>query len=48
MLVGELGTVEGPFQISGLDYSGQRVGEATSDMSLESRVGGSIAVQRRF
>jgi len=36
VIVPELGTVEGAFQISGLDYSGQHDGEVTFDMSLES------------
>jgi TP901-1 family phage major tail protein len=36
VIVPELGTVEGPFQIVGLDYSGQHDGEVTFDMSLES------------
>ena len=36
VIVPELGTVEGPFQIAALEYSGQHDGEVAFDMSLES------------
>jgi TP901-1 family phage major tail protein len=36
VIVPELGTVEGPFQIASLEYSGQHNGEISFDMGLES------------
>jgi TP901-1 family phage major tail protein len=36
VIVPELGTVEGPFQITSLEYSGQHDGEISFDMGLES------------
>ena len=36
VIVPELGTVEGPFQISSLEYAGQHDGEVSFDMSLDS------------
>jgi TP901-1 family phage major tail protein len=36
VIVPELGTVEGPFQIASLEYSGQHDGEISFDMGLES------------
>jgi predicted secreted protein len=36
VIVPELGTVEGPFQIATLEYGGQHDGEVTFDLSLES------------
>jgi TP901-1 family phage major tail protein len=36
VIVPELGTVEGPFQIASLEYAGQHDGEVTFDMGLES------------
>ena len=36
VIVPDLGTVEGPFQIATLEYGGQHDGEVTFDMSLES------------
>ena len=35
VIVPELGTVEGPFQIASLEYSGQHDGEISFDMGLE-------------
>jgi TP901-1 family phage major tail protein len=36
VIVPDLGTVEGPFQIETLEYVGQHDGEVTFDLSLES------------
>ena len=36
VIVPELGTVEGPFQIANLEYGGQHDGEVTFDLGLES------------
>lgn len=36
VIVPELGTVEGPFQIASLEYGGQHDGEVTFDLGLES------------
>ncbi|MGV1013706.1 MAG: phage major tail protein, TP901-1 family [Methyloceanibacter sp.] len=36
VIVPDLGTVEGPFQIATLEYGGQHDGELTFDLSLES------------
>ena len=36
VIVPELGTVEGPFQIASVEYSGQHDGEISFDMGLES------------
>ena len=36
VVVPDFGTIEGPFQISGLDYAGEHNGEATYQLSLES------------
>jgi TP901-1 family phage major tail protein len=36
VIIPDFGTIEGPFQISGLDYRGEHQGEVTFDMSLES------------
>ena len=36
VIVPDLGTVEGPFQISTLEYGGQHDGEVTFDLGLES------------
>ena len=36
VVVPELGTVEGPFQIASLEYAGQHDGEVTFDLGLES------------
>ncbi|MBM3543983.1 MAG: phage major tail protein, TP901-1 family [Alphaproteobacteria bacterium] len=36
IIVPDLGTVEGPFQIATLEYGGQHDGEVTFDVSLES------------
>jgi len=36
VIVPELGTVEGPFQIGSLEYGGRHDGEVTFDLSLES------------
>ena len=36
VIVPELGTVEGPFQIASLEYAGQHDGEVTFDIGLES------------
>jgi TP901-1 family phage major tail protein len=36
VIVPDLGTVEGPFQIATLEYGGQHDGEVTFDLSLES------------
>ncbi len=36
VIVPELGTVEGPFQIASLEYAGQHDGEVTFDLGLES------------
>jgi TP901-1 family phage major tail protein len=36
VIVPDLGTVEGPFQIASLEYGGQHDGEVTFDLSLES------------
>ena len=44
----ELGTVEGPFQIAGLDYSGQHDGEVTFDMGLGgSKFAGALSFSAR-
>jgi len=34
--VPDFGTVEGPFQVSTLEYAGQHDGEMTFDLALES------------
>lgn len=36
IVIPDFGTVEGPFQIGSLEYSGEHTGEITFDMSLES------------
>jgi TP901-1 family phage major tail protein len=36
VIIPDFGTIEGPFHISGLDYSGEHQGEVTFDMTLES------------
>jgi TP901-1 family phage major tail protein len=36
VIVPDFGTVEGPFQITGLEYRGDHAGEVTFDMALES------------
>ena len=36
VIVPDLGTVEGPFQIASLEYAGQHDGEVTFDLGLES------------
>lgn len=36
MLIPSFGTVEGPFQITALEYSGRHNGEATYELSLAS------------
>lgn len=36
VIVPDFGTVEGPFQITGLEYSGQHDGELSFELSLES------------
>ena len=36
VIVPQLGTVEGPFQIASLEYAGQHDGEVSFDMGLES------------
>jgi TP901-1 family phage major tail protein len=36
VIVPDFGTIEGQFQISGLEFSGEHNGEVTFDMSLES------------
>ncbi|HZP09826.1 phage major tail protein, TP901-1 family [Methyloceanibacter sp.] len=36
VVVPDFGTVEGPFQIAGLEYGGQHDGEVTFDLNLES------------
>lgn len=36
IVIPDFGTVEGPFQISGLDYEGEHNGELTYEISLES------------
>jgi TP901-1 family phage major tail protein len=36
VIVPDLGTVEGPFQIASLEYGGQHDGEVSFDLSLES------------
>lgn len=36
VVIPDFGTIEGPFQITGLDYSGSYNGEATYDLSLAS------------
>ncbi len=36
MIVPDLGTVEGPFQITALEYAGRHDGEMTFDLALES------------
>ena len=36
LIVPDLGTVEGPFQIASLEYGGQHDGEVTFDLGLES------------
>jgi TP901-1 family phage major tail protein len=36
VIVTQLGTVEGPFQIASLEYAGQHDGEVSFDMGLES------------
>ena len=35
MIVPQLGTVDGPFQIASLEYTGQHDGEVSFDMGLE-------------
>ncbi|NNM72649.1 phage major tail protein, TP901-1 family [Enterovirga aerilata] len=36
VILPDFGTVEGPFQITGLEYRGDHAGEVTFDMALES------------
>ena len=36
VIVPDFGTIEGPFQITGLEYRGDHAGEVTFDMALES------------
>ena len=36
VVIPDFGTIEGPFQISSLDYAGEHNGEATYQLSLES------------
>jgi TP901-1 family phage major tail protein len=36
VIVPDFGTIEGPFQISSLEFSGEHNGEVTFDLSLES------------
>ena len=36
MVIPDFGTVEGPFQVTGLEYSGSHNGEATYELSLAS------------
>ncbi|MXN65705.1 phage major tail protein, TP901-1 family [Stappia sp. GBMRC 2046] len=36
VVVPDFGTIEGPFQIAGLDYAGEHNGEVTYDLALES------------
>ena len=36
VIIPDFGTVEGPFQVTGLEYSGSHDGEATYEMSLAS------------
>ena len=36
IIIPDFGTIEGPFQISSLDYRGEHQGEVTFEMSLES------------
>lgn len=36
VVVPELGTVEGPFQVASLEYAGQHDGEVSFDLGLES------------
>jgi TP901-1 family phage major tail protein len=36
VIVPDFGTIEGPFQISALEFSGEHNGEVTFDLSLES------------
>jgi TP901-1 family phage major tail protein len=36
VIVPELGTVQGPFQVTSLEYAGQHDGEVTFDLGLES------------
>jgi len=36
VIVPDFGTVEGPFQVSTLEYAGQHDGEMTFDLALES------------
>ena len=36
IVVPDFGTVQGPFQITGLEYRGDHAGEVTFDMALES------------
>ena len=36
IILPEFGTIEGPFQITALEYSGEHNGEVTFDLSLES------------
>ena len=36
IVIPDFGTVEGPFQVTGLDYAGEHAGEVTYDIELES------------
>ena len=45
VIVPELGTVEGPFQIASLEYAGQHDGEVSFDMGLDSA--GALQLRRR-
>lgn len=36
IVIPDFGTVEGPFQITSLDFAGEHNGEVTSDLALES------------
>jgi len=36
IVIPTFGTVQGPFQIAGLEFAGEHNGEVTFDMSLES------------
>jgi TP901-1 family phage major tail protein len=36
VVVPDFGTIQGPFQITGLEYRGDHAGEVTFDMALES------------
>ena len=36
MIIPDFGTIEGPFQITALEFGGQHDGEVTFDVALES------------